>query len=161
MTYYSATTATRSFKIQKINFLDKIIFKRHRRNIASDFYLVIERAQSRLDTKLRVLQQEYDSYLAEIHQILSAVMDVPFSRKRFICHNIRGCHCKFCSTWSQHRWYTYRLQEVSDKRRLAYSKYDDDFKYLVELKTKNQNDLERLRDMQLANKRAANIRQIS
>ena len=127
MTYYSAATATRSFKIPKINFLDKIIFKRHRRNIASDYYLAIGRAQSRLDTKLRVLQQEYDSYLAEIHQILSAVMDVPFSRKRFICHNIRGCHCKFCSTWSQHRWYIYPLHEVSDKRRLAY----DDFKYQV------------------------------
>jgi hypothetical protein len=61
MTYYSATTATRSFKIPKINFLEKIIFKRHRRNIASDYYLAIERFQSRLDTNLRVLQQEYDS----------------------------------------------------------------------------------------------------
>jgi hypothetical protein len=50
---------------------------------------------------------------------------------------------------------------VSDKRRLAYRKYDDDFKYLVELKTKNMNDLERLRDMQSADKIAANIRQIS
>jgi hypothetical protein len=49
---------------------------------------------------------------------------------------------------------------MSDKRRLAYSKYDDDFNYLVELKTKNRNDLERLRDMQLADNRAANIRQI-
>ena len=74
------------------------------------FFSAIERSQARLDTKLRVLQQEYDDYLAQIRQILNAVTDVPFSRKRFVDHNIRGCHCNFCSSWSQHRWFNHRLK---------------------------------------------------
>jgi hypothetical protein len=99
-------------------------------------FSAIERSQARLDTKLRVLQQEYDDYLAQIRQILNAVTDVPFSRKRFVDHNIRGCHCNFCSSWSHHRWFNHRLQEVSDKRRLAYNQYDADWTYLVTLRTK-------------------------
>jgi hypothetical protein len=121
MTYYSATTTTRPFKIPKINFLDKLVFNNYRRNISTDYFSAIERAKARLDTKLRVLQQEYDDYLAQIRQILNAVTDVSFSRKRFVDHNIRGFHCNFCSSWSQHRWFNHRLQEVSDKRRLAYN----------------------------------------
>jgi hypothetical protein len=88
------------------------------------------------------------------------VTDVPCSRKRFVDHNIRGCHCNFYSSWSQHRWFNHRLQEVSDKRRLAYNQYDADWTYLVALRTKKLNDLDRLRDMQLADKRAAEIKQI-
>jgi hypothetical protein len=51
----------------------------------------------------------------------------------------------------------HRLQEVSDKRRLAYNQYEADWTYLVALRTKKLNDLDRLRDMQLADKRAAEI----
>ena len=94
-------------------------------------------------------------------KILNAVSDVHFSRKRFVDHNIRGCHCNFCSSYSiQHRWFNHRLQEVSDKRRLAYNQYDADWTYLVALRTKKLNDLDQLRDMQLADKRAAEIKQI-
>ena len=129
MTYYSATTTTRPFKIPKINFLDKLVFNNYRRNISTDYFSAIERAKARLDTKLRVLQQEYDDYLAQIRLILNAVTDVSFSRKRFVDHNIRGFHCLFCSSWSQHRWFNHRLQEVSDKRRLAYNQVY--FKYYI------------------------------
>jgi hypothetical protein len=158
MTYYKATALPRSFKIPKINFLDKSIFNKHRRDISTYYYFAIERAQARLDAKLEVLQQEYDDYVTQIHQTLKTVVDVPFSRSRFVAHNIRGCHCKFCSTWSQHRWFCHCLQEVSDKRRLATDQYNADWSYLAALRTKKQKDLERLRDMQLADKRAAEIR---
>jgi hypothetical protein len=142
----------KAFKIPKINFLDPAVFNKHRRDISTHYYFALDHARARLNTQLQVLQQEYDDYLYQIRQVLNTVEEVPFARHRFVVHNILGCHCKFCSTWTHHRCFRYRLQEVRDKRKNAYDQYDSDWKYIDGLRTKQKQALERLRDMQLAKK---------
>jgi hypothetical protein len=146
-------TATKKFKIPKINFLDPATFNTHRRKISTKYYYDLEQAHETFKSKSARLQLEIDVIENDIRSSLSQVIDVPFARSRFINHDIRRCRCKFCNTWNYRKFIVNMLEEIEDKRKIVIRQYDEAFLYINGLRSKDLDKLKKLRLMQLADQR--------
>jgi hypothetical protein len=143
------------FRIPKINYLDPDVFNIHRGKILTRYDEEITRLYAHTRGKLRSVTREFEDLQHRLRTRLQEVPDteLPFSRKRFVMHNIQRCRCKFCKSWNGHRAYCKMFEEIEQMEKNVYHQDKSYRQYLWNLRTTEMHKLEEARLKQLVEKR--------